>query len=167
MEELKVDKVIISKQIHISENYIKFKKIVKDNKIKVIVVKEGDKINIEKNINIDILWPQKNNYISENVLNNNSIVCKLKYKNNSILFTGDIEATAEEKILKHYKNNINCLHATILKVAHHGSKTSSTQEFIEAVDPKVAIIGVGKKNKFGHPNKEVIERLKNKRNLCS
>ena len=99
--------------------------------------------------------------INENVLNNNSIVCKLCYKNFSMLFTGDIEEIAEKRILQEYKDNLQLLNSTILKVAHHGSKTSSTKEFINVVKPKVALIGVGKNNKFGHPNEDVIKRLEN------
>lgn len=95
--------------------------------------------------------------ILENILNNNSIVCKLNYKNVSVLFTGDIEEIAEKKIVSLYDSNI--LNSTILKVAHHGSKTSSIQDFISKVNPKIALIGVGENNKFGHPNDMVVERL--------
>ena len=72
-----------------------------------------------------------------------------------MLFTGDIEQLAEQTILQ---ENMN-LQSTILKVAHHGSKTSSTKEFLKVVNPRIALIGVGKDNKYGHPNKEVIEKL--------
>ena len=129
----------------------------------MLVVEKGDKIKIEKELNIDILWPDNSKLISENILNNNSIVCKLKYNNFSMLFTGDIEEVAEKQILQEYKNNKNLLNSTIIKVAHHGSKTSSTQEFIEAVKSQIALIGVGENNKFGHPNDEVIKRLQNMR----
>ena len=110
---------------------------------------------------IQILWPEQKQ-IQENILNNNSIVCKLVYKNFSMLFTGDIEEVAEKQIIANYKNS-RILDSTVLKVAHHGSKTSSIQEFLEVVKPKIALIGVGDKNKFGHPNNEVIERLQNLR----
>lgn len=76
-----------------------------------------------------------------------------------MLFTGDIEKIAEEKILEKYKNS-NILKSTILKVAHHGSKTSSTEEFIKKVQSKIALIGVGENNKFGHPNDKIIDMLK-------
>lgn len=158
---MKVEKVIINKQKESSENYEEFKRIVKEKKIKVIVVKKGDNISIEKDLSLKILWP-KEEQIKENILNNNSIVAKLVYRNFSMLFTGDIEAVAEEKILKEYKNS-NVLNSTILKVAHHGSKSSSTQIFLEKVNPKIALIGVGKDNTFGHPNDGVIERLINLR----
>lgn len=101
--------------------------------------------------------------IAENILNNNSIVAKLNYKNNSILFTGDIEKIAEKEILKEYEKT-NILKSDILKVGHHGSKTSSIEEFLKAVNPKIALIGVGENNTFGHPNDGVIERLKGLRN---
>ena len=107
---------------------------------------------------IHILWPEEKQ-IQENVLNNNSIVCKLVYKDFSMLFTGDIEEVAEKQI---YKKSL-ILYSTVLKVAHHGSKTSSIQEFLELVKPKIALIGVGDKNKFGHPNNEVLEILQNLR----
>lgn len=159
MEELNVGQIIISKQGEDSENYQRFKKIVKEKKIKVKVITKGDKLQIEKDLYFDILWPNNSKLINENVLNNNSIVCKLHYKNFSMLFTGDIEEIAEKQILQEYKDNLQILNSTILKVGHHGSRTSSIQEFIEEVKPQIALIGVGENNKFGHPNNEVIERL--------
>ena len=105
-----------------------------------------------------MLWP-RNEQIQENVLNNNSIVSKLCYKNFSCLFTGDIEAIAEREMLKDLGENKKILNSTILKVGHHGSKTSSIDEFVNAVKPKIALIGVGENNSFGHPSSEVIERL--------
>ena len=120
----------------------------------------GNRINIEKNLFFDILWPSKNETVSKNVINNNALVCKMVSKKVTMLFTGDIEQEAEEAILNKYKYNIGILKSDILKVAHHGSKTSSTKEFLEAVKPNTAVIGVGKNNNFGHPNKSVLERLK-------
>ena len=110
---------------------------------------------------IKILWP-KQEQIQENVLNNNSIVAKLVYNNFSMLFTGDIEEIAEKQILEEYKNN-NILKSNILKVAHHGSKSSSIQQILQEIKPKIAIIGVGANNTFGHPNENVLERLRNLR----
>lgn len=161
MENLKVDKVIISKQGEYSGNYKKFKEITNKRKIDVVIVNKGDRLNIEKDVYLDILWPDNNKLLSENILNNNSIVCKLCYKNTSVLFTGDIEEIAENQIVQEYENNLEILNSTILKVAHHGSKTSSTQELLNAVKPKFALIGVGEDNKFGHPNSEVVQRLDN------
>ena len=153
--------VVISKQGEESKNYKRFQEIVKCKGIKVIIVQKGDNLIIEKNLKIEILWPNNQEFISENILNNNSLICKLKFNSFSMLFTGDIEKLAEEHIVKEYKKNPQCLNATILKVGHHGSKTSSTEEFLNVVKPKMALIGVGEDNKFGHPNEDVIERLKN------
>lgn len=159
MEHIKVKNIIISKQGKESSNYNKFKNIVLDKGISVIFVKKGDKIKIDNETYMDILFPG-NNFISDNILNNNSIVTKICYNNFSILFTGDVEGIAENEICREY-NTTDKLKANILKVAHHGSKTSSTAEFIKMVKPQIALIGVGEKNKFGHPNDGVIQRLKN------
>ncbi len=157
LEELKVEKVCISKQEEDSENYQKFLNIVKEKNIQVLVVKKGDKIVLDNNLYFDILWPN-DKQIEENKLNNNAIVMKLNYNNFSTLFTGDIEKLAEEKILEIYKNS-KILESDILKVAHHGSKTSTTDEFLNKVKPKIALIGVGKDNMFGHPSNTTIEKL--------
>lgn len=159
MEHIKVKNIIISKQGKESSNYNKFKNIVIDKGISVIFAKKGDKIKIDNETYMDVLFPS-NNLISDNILNNNSIVTKICYNNFSILFTGDVEEIAEKEICSQY-NTTNKLKANILKVAHHGSKTSSTAEFIKMVKPQIALIGVGEKNKFGHPNDGVIQRLKN------
>ena len=159
MEKLRIEKIIIGTQYENSENYKKFVEILKSKNLNVLIVQKGKRINIEKDIYIDVLWPRTEK-IEENILNNNALVFKIVYKNFSMLFTGDIEKVAEEKILKEINPAI--LKSDILKVAHHGSKTSTTQEFLDNVEPKIALIGVGKDNNFGHPSGEVIERLKSK-----
>lgn len=162
IEELKVRNVIISKQGKFSENYNKFLELIKEKNIKVHIVKLGDKIKIENDVNIEILWPNEK-LITSNILNNNSLVMKLTYNNFKILFTGDIEKIAEEEIVKTYTKT-NKLNTNIIKIAHHGSKTSSIQEFLNLVKPQIALIGVGKDNNFGHPNDDVIKRLEDSRN---
>ncbi len=159
MQEIKVNNIIIGKQYKSSENYEEFIKIVKEKKINVKIVEGGEKVSIEDNLYFDIIWPFSDNMISDNSINNNSLVCKLNYKNYSMLFTGDIEAIAEKAILKKYSKKLNILKSDILKVAHHGSKTSSITEFIEKTKPKYAIIGVGEDNKFGHPSDSTIQNL--------
>ena len=144
LENMKVKNVIISKQFGSSNNYIKFLKATEEKKIKVYEVEAGRRINIDKYTYFDILWPSTLDCIQENKLNNNSMVCKLVTREISVLFTGDIEEAAEKQILKKYENNLKLLKADILKVAHHGSKTSTTLEFLNAVKPKYSIIGVGK-----------------------
>lgn len=161
LKNLKVKNIIIGKQYEEYENYKEFIKIAKDKKINIRVVEAGEKITIEKNLYIDILWPiNREKMVIQNAINNNSLVFKLRYINFSMLFTGDIEEIAEKEILDKYKENTEFLKSTILKVAHHGSKTSSAKEFINIVKPKYAVIGVGKDNKFGHPSNVTIENLK-------
>lgn len=176
MNEIRIKNIIIGKQFEKSENYKKFVENVKNKKIRVNVVEAGNRINIEKNLYIDVLWPSSDNVISENSINNNSLVCKLNYKKFSVLFTGDIEKSAENAILTKYENYANkgsienetfsvdsskIMQSTILKVAHHGSKTSSITNFLEVVKPKYALIGVGKNNKFGHPADSTLQNLEN------
>lgn len=161
LENIKVEKILIGKQFEKNENFEYIVNLANKKHIKIIELQAGNKINIEKNSSLEILWPSVAEKISENAINNNSLVCKFVYKNFSMLLTGDIESIAEEKLLGKYKNT-NRLNANILKIAHHGSKTSSIQEFLNKVNPKIALIGVGRKNKFGHPNQEVLERLKEK-----
>ena len=155
MEKIKVGKVIVSKQPGESEEYRNILEIIKRKNIEAYVVKAQDRITIEKDLYINILNPAGK--LEFNDLNNNAMVAKLIYKNFSMLFTGDIEK-AEENIAQKYKNNLK---STILKVAHHGSKTSTNEEFLKYVEPQIALIGVGENNKFGHPNQQTIEKLKN------
>ncbi len=161
LENIKVDNILIGKQFEKNENLEYIVNLANKKHVKIIELQAGNKINIEKDSSLEILWPSVAEKISENSINNNSLVCKFVYKNFSMLLTGDIESIAEEKLIEKYKNT-NRLNANILKIAHHGSKTSSNQEILNEVNPKIALIGVGRKNKFGHPNQEVLERLKEK-----
>ena len=109
----------------------------------------------ELKINKDILYfLQTRNYDNEN---DNSNVIYTKLGNYKFLFMGDSEYSKEQDILDKYDiENID-----VLKVGHHGSKTSSTKNFINKINPKYSIISVGKNNRYGHPNKEVLENLNN------
>ena len=122
MKKLKVRNAVISNQGEKSNNYIQFLKIAKTRKVKVISVRAGDKINIDKKCYLSILFP-KQELIKENVLNNNSLVAKFIYqpkqaKEFSLLLTGDIERIAEKQLIQMYQDT-NELQANILKVAHH------------------------------------------------
>lgn len=153
MENIDVLNIILSEQYEENDNYRLIVSLAKKKNIKLIYVEAGNVLNID-DMKITILHPQKE-LIVDNAMNNNSIVCKIEYKSFSCVFTGDIEKEAEELILN---KNIN-LKADILKVAHHGSKTSTTLDFLKAVSPKIALIGVGKNNNYGHPNEQIIKRL--------
>ena len=162
LEELKVGKVIIGKQFENSENYENLIKIARKKQVEIIQVDEQKEIVID-NVKFNIIWPDKENIIKENSLNNNSLVMKMVYRKFSMLFTGDIEEIAERKIIDTYKADSDIFKSDVLKIAHHGSKTSSINEFLNLVKPQIALIGVGENNKFGHPNEGVINSLNNLR----
>lgn len=158
LKNIKVEKIIIGTQAEESVQYRELLKISKSKKIPIYYFSLNNKILIENGILLETLWPINTELINENALNNNSLVFKFSYNDFSILFTGDIEKIAEEQIVKKYEKT-NKLKSQILKVAHHGSKTSTTSAFLEKVNPRIALIGVGKNNKFGHPSEEVLKRI--------
>ncbi len=125
MQKLKVKKAIVSKQGEKSSNYMQFLKIAKKKNVKIVVVQAGDVITIDEKCSLSILFPEKD-LIHTNILNNNSIVAKLMYqqetaKQFSLLLTGDVEEIAEEKLCEMYQGT-GKLQADILKVAHHRFK---------------------------------------------
>ncbi len=102
-----------------------------------------------------ILAPCSDSYQS---LNNYSIVIKLTYGNNSFIFTGDAESLSETEIL----NSFDDLSADVLKLGHHGSTTSTSMKFLNAVSPKYAVVSVGKDNSYNHPTKTTMDKIKDK-----
>ena len=125
---------------------------IKQNKIPVITLSQNDKINYLDN-KFEILSPSKK-LLEDKNLNNTVLVIKFTGNNESVLFTGDIGKNIEDDLI-----GSGNLKSDILKVAHHGSKYSSAQEFLDFVSPKISVIEVGK-NSYGHPNPSVLNRLK-------
>jgi len=111
------------------------------------------------NVLIDTLYPLENmeGQDMKNTSNDTCVVSKLIYGDNSFLFTGDISSVAEKEIVNSGEN----ISADVLKVAHHGSKYSTSDLFLENVEPEIAAISVGAKNTYGHPTQEVLQRLEN------
>ena len=115
-------------------------------------------VTFEEDVNLKVLWPKENRQGQKiKNLNHDSIVLKLNYKNNSWLLTGDAEMPVEEKMLEIF--NSEEFEAEVLKVGHHGSSDSTSQEFLEAVKPTWVVISVGVDNTYGHPSLRVIRRL--------
>jgi competence protein ComEC len=133
-------------------------KIVK-NKIKKIIAHRGMHIILDdkKNIYFDILFPDRD--VSNFDSNDASIVGKLVYGNNSFMLTGDATTYTENLIEWNEKNST--LQADVLKLAHHGARTSTSILWLEKVNPKVAIISAGLNNRYGHPHQELLDRLSN------
>lgn len=104
------------------------------------------------------LWPEAAGDNSEaTAKNNDSLVLRLKFGKETLLLPGDAEKQAEHAMLE--ENSAEGLRAEVLKVGHHGSKNSTTEEFLQAVRPKIAIISDGEDNPYGHPSPELLQRL--------
>lgn len=126
-------------------------KIIKENKIPVIILAEGDKIKYAEN-RFDVLSPSKESLKSYE-LNDTTLVLKLESQGAKILFTGDITQKIEDELVAKYDIDID-----VLKISHHGSKFSSSEEFLKETSPKISVIEVGK-NSYGHPTKKVLGNL--------
>ncbi|MCI1946080.1 ComEC/Rec2 family competence protein [Clostridium luticellarii] len=129
---------------------------LKDKNMKIDVPNPLDtKLNLGENITAEILAPNSSTYEDTN---NYSIVLKITYGDTKFLFTGDAETKSESEMTdKNYD-----LSADVLKVGHHGSSSSTSEEFLDRVNPKIAVISCGKNNKYGHPTKKTINKLKKK-----
>jgi len=95
--------------------------------------------------------------VAPSAKNNDSLVLRLRYGSRSLLLPGDAEKQVEKEMLE--ENNADSLRADVLKVGHHGSKNSTTPEFLAAMQPRVGIISAGEGNPYGHPSPELLERL--------
>lgn len=123
--------------------------------LKINILKANtNTIDLGEDTTVEVFSPTLETY--EN-LNNYSPIIKITYKNNSFLFTGDAETLIENEVLN---KNYN-LKSDVLKVAHHGSSTSSSTNFIKKVNPSISVISVGKYNSYNHPNINTLETLKN------
>lgn len=133
--------------------YEKMLDVIEEKDIAAYYAIQGQRFELCEGTYIEILGPLGDNYDD---LNNYSVVAKLVSGNYSFLFTGDMEKTSEEELMEHWIN----VSADVLKVAHHGSSSSSTSAFLKRVRPQYAVISVGEGNSYGHPSGEVLGRLK-------
>jgi len=130
--------------------------IKKQKNIQSMYAQIGEKFDFGDGAEINILHPFESIHNVElKDKNLGSIVIKLIYGNTSMLFTGDIEQLVEKKLLSAGLD----ISADVLKIAHHGSKTSSSEDFLKLVDPIFSFIEVGQNNRYGHPSSEVLLRL--------
>jgi len=120
-----------------------------------VTIQEGMTMTIEKDLDIQFLHPGADRYgLSEN---DQSLVMILRYKGHRFLFTGDLEARQERLLVERYGDGLD---VDVLKVGHHGSSTSSTMPLLQAASPELAVIQVGRRNRYKHPNAQVLKRLK-------
>jgi len=123
---------------------------------------DGDsRISINDDVFIDILWPVagKSGGIRLDDPNEHNMVYMINYKGVKVMVTGDLLEEDELRMLDHYKGS-DSLKCNIIKVAHHGSKSSSSEAFLDAANPEIAVIQVGRNNLYGHPHEQTLERLK-------
>lgn len=133
--------------------YDALKKEIEKKKIPSLVARRGQTVDLGGGASLEILFPDRD--ASGFSSNDGSIVMRLSYGETSIMLQGDSTARIEEYLVSRKEN----LKATVLKVGHHGSKTSTTEEYVKAVDPEYAIISSGKNNSYGHPHKETLDTL--------
>jgi competence protein ComEC len=144
-----------------NESYALIKEKIDFNQIVNLYAARGEKIKIGNDFNLEILHPFFSKKAEYKNLNNSSIVAKINYKNQSFLLTGDLEQEGEKELISYLikREDLYLAKADVLKIAHHGSETSSSNQFLELVKPKKAIISVGSQNQFNHPSLKTIERL--------
>jgi competence protein ComEC len=167
-----VGKILYTGAAHNSPNYLAWLEAVRDKKIPVVIIDHPQEINLNGEITSEqvasssgqeskkcvlaILYPRESflNKQFDN-LNLSSMVFKLIYGENKFLFVGDAEVPVEQELLKAKIN----LSADVLKVGHHGSDTASSEDFLKAVLPRIAVISVGMGNSFSHPSLRTIKKL--------
>jgi competence protein ComEC len=137
-----------------SSSYAEIESDISNEGIKKILARRSMEVDLGGGATLQILFPDRDP--SGMDTNNASIVARLIYGNNEFLLTGDSPVAIED-----YLVSLGGLKSDVLKIAHHGSKTSTNPEFVSVVSPEYAVISVGKDNKYGHPNKETLDTLNN------
>lgn len=149
VNEFAIGKAYMPKVSNSTKTFERLLDAIEENNVDVYTAKAGVNIYEDDEMVIEIVAPVSSGYES---LNDYSAVIRLIYGKTSFLFMGDAETFSENEI----KGNIN---SDVLKVGHHGSKTSSSKEFLQRVMPQIAVISVGEDNDYGHPSKTVLNRL--------
>lgn len=153
IDSLNVDNIYLPEAVSAMVTYEEMLNLVEENNIDASIVKSGDTIINDPDIFLytEVVAPVDDDYGDS--LNNSSIVLRLSYGKDSFLFTGDAEKYEENKITDNIKSDV-------LKVGHHGSSTSTSEEFLNNVSPEYAVISCGLGNSYGHPHEETLTTLK-------
>lgn len=149
LDNMTIEQFYDSGKVHTSQTFEEMLTRIDEKNIPYQVPKIGDDIEFDKDVNVKVL--NANDQVTDN--NDASIVLKMTYGNVSFLLTGDAGVALEKEMLQYD------VKATVLKAGHHGSNTSSSEEFIQAVKPEVTILSYGEDNKYGHPHAEIVDRL--------
>ncbi|HAS84528.1 MAG TPA: hypothetical protein DCS23_00420 [Candidatus Yonathbacteria bacterium] len=154
LARMRIDNVITSENTSDTGAYEAFEKAIAEEGSRSILARAGEKIILDEGVVFEILFPNMNTAGWET--NTASIVARLSYGDQSFIFTGDSPHSVEKYLVG---KNGGALHSSVLKLGHHGSRTSSSKLFLSAVDPEYAVVSAGKDNKYGHPHKEVTDLL--------
>lgn len=155
IDSFEVENVLDSGKIHSSKSYENYLIKIDQENINFETPRQGDNLKIGES---ELIFLHPDQYLEDYNLNNSSLVFVLKSGGQKFLFTGDVEAEVERELLKENPE----LKVDLIKVPHHGSKTSSFKGWIKSLEPKSAIIQVGE-NHYGHPSPEIIEFYQNQR----
>jgi len=155
VRNFRVRSALVGRTPESDSEYAKFQQSLASTKTNLAVINAGDTLHFG-NVTATVLWPDTSEDPNAPSGNNDSVVLKLQYGERSILLTGDIEKEAENQIM----TKIGDFQVDLVKVPHHGSRTSSTNSFVAATRPRFAVISVGQTSIFGHPHAEVVERWK-------
>ncbi len=156
VRNIPVDVVIDAGSQISSTLYYDYIRLLDSLNIPHLIARAGEALPFSNAIRFYVLYPDSDDVLQNRNLNNQSVVLKMQYGEASLLFSGDAESEAEAEMAHKFGG---FLRSNMLKVGHHGSKTSSTEEFLNNVQPEVGIISVGMRNKFRHPSAEVIKRF--------
>lgn len=163
LKNYRVKQIWLTGVTHTTDEYLEFLRLIKEKGIATVTPLRGENFDFGE-AKMEILNPSRSvagERIIESTeertggLNDTSIVIRLIYGENKFLLTGDITSDIEKDLVK---SNVE-LEADVLKVAHHGSKFSSSREFVQAVNPKYAVIQVGRSNRYGHPAYRTLRTL--------
>jgi competence protein ComEC len=156
LQRYKVKQVLYPDIDYDSPLYDEWLSLIEEKDIKHTIAQIGQQIDLGEGVIIEVLNPPASLLTdTESDIDNNGLVLRLSMGDASFLLTADIFWEAEFELITRRAN----LESTVLKVAHHGSDTSTTPEFLAVVNPQVAVISTGAEDRFGHPNDEVMERL--------
>jgi competence protein ComEC len=160
LERYKVEQILWTGVIRDTAEYNKWQELIKKEKAKITIAQAPQRIKAGR-VSLNILYPFESlegEKLEES--NDTSIIFRLIFGDDSFLFTGDVEKSVEKKILSECREEVDCLLGSdVLKVSHHGSKTSTSEEFLKEVSPEVAIISCGRNNSYGHPHQETLDIL--------
>lgn len=152
IENFQIGSVYMPRATTTTKTYETLLTTIKNKGLTINAAKAGVSINLNNDISISIIGPVSSGY---NDLNQYSVTIKVIYNIKSFLFMGDAGETSEQEIIN---SGIN-IEANVLKVGHHGSSTSTSKLFLEAVSPQYAVICVGAGNTYGHPTEQTLDRL--------